>query len=91
MEQQIKDYIDSLVITPMITCEVSGNRADQIFCISFFSKDEREICPLSSILVSSWDKEEDWKFKIRDAYMQCIALVTGDSQLLRDRYRDDID
>lgn len=89
MEQKIKDYIDSLVLTPLITCKVSGNRADGIYCVSFFSNEEREIVPLSEILVSSWDKEDDWKFKIRDAYMQCIALATGDTQILRDRYKAD--
>ena len=88
MEQKIQDYIDSLVLTPIVRCQLSGNRADEIYCVSFFSSDEREVTPLAEILVSSWDKEEEWKYKIRDTYMQCIAIVTGDSSLLRDRYEE---
>ena len=85
MENKIKDYLDTLVLTPFITYQISGNRADQIFCITFFSNADKEVEPIANTLVSAWDKEEDWKFKLRDMYMECIAIVTNDTSLLKDR------
>lgn len=85
MKERIIAYLDSLILTPMITYRVGENKADQIFCITYYDDGPE---PLTSFLISSWDKEEDWKFKLRDAYIQCIAIVTGDTSILRDRYND---
>lgn len=85
MKDTITRYLDSLVLTPMIRYTVTENSVDQIYCVTYY----KDHVPITSILVSSWDKEDEWKFKVRDAYMECIALVTGDTQILRDRYLED--
>lgn len=98
MKDMLKTYLESLVHDPkIVNYKIGSCEADQIYCIEFYSNPtfySVRFCkdpsiPVTSILVSSWDNEEEWKFKIRDAYMESIALVTGDTQILRDRYKED--
>lgn len=98
MINRIKTYLDSLIREPkIVTYKIGCNSADQIYCVDFYSDPnfysvrycKDPTIPVSSILVSSWDNEEEWKFKVRDAFMESLAVVTGDTQILRDRYKED--
>lgn len=80
MEERITRYIKSLVIAPMIHFKVYGNKADQIFSVAFFEKNEDMNVPLAEILVSSWDSEETWKKNIKDTYAYCVSVITGNDQ-----------
>ena len=98
MENKIKQYLDSLVCTDIIIYKLGGNAADQIYCVDFYSNPSWKICtnkeparPITSILVSAWDKDEDWKFKLRDAYMQSLVYATSDPQILIDRYKSNLE
>lgn len=86
MKDQIKQYIESLFRTSIVSYKIRESDADQIYCVTYYNRDK---IPLTMFLISSWDNEEEWKFKIRDAYMECLAIVTGDTQVLRDRYLED--
>lgn len=98
MEQEIRQFLETLVRDDLVTYKIGCNAADQIYCVDFFANPNWRICtweephrPLTSILVSSWDKHEEWTDILMDAYMKSLALATSDPRILIDRYTDNYD
>jgi hypothetical protein len=85
MREKIQEYFDSFHIGSMLGICISSNESDGIYAVKFFST--RYKYSTCEILLSVYDREADWKNEIRDMIMKSLAIITKDSQILKDRYK----
>ena len=88
MKEKIQEYFNSLNVGKDLRIYIDSCISDGIYAVRFVATyGSLDGVTLADILLSEYDKEEDWKFEIRDMVMKSLAHIYNDSQILVDRYK----